>query len=249
MASDFRSRLMGLALSGGSVRGIAHIGVLKALTEAGIEPSVVVGTSAGSLIGAGIAAGLSWRELKKMAEAVFWPSLLNGGKLEEFCRQYLPASFAELKIPFAAVATTIPGKRTVVLTAGLLAPAISASCAMRVVRRAVPLNGDRLKDGGISCVLPSLECRRLGAEFIIGSDVWELSAFLRSFGLAHRHPGARRVYPRQYLDAVHGSDLLIQPDIPITAYIPGSISVDRLIAAGETATRNELARGHEKSRV
>lgn len=241
MAVDFLSRRVGLALSGGSVRGIAHIGVIKALTEYGIEPAFVAGTSAGSLIGAGIAAGMRWQELKQMAEAVFWPSLLNGGRLEQFCCDYLPSSFADLRLPFAAIATTIPGKRTVVLKTGSLATAISASCAMRVVRRAVPLNGDRLKDGGISCVLPSRQCRELGAEFIIGSDVWELSAFLRGMGLVHTHPRASQVYPRQYLDAVQGSDVLIQPDIPIKVYVPGCVSVGYLIAAGEKATHRALS--------
>lgn len=237
---DFSWRRIGLALSGGSVRGIAHIGVIKALTEFGIEPSVVVGTSAGSLIGAGIAAGMSWQELKQMAEAVFWPSLLNGVKLEHFCRRYLPSSFADLKLPFAAVATTVPRKQTVLLTTGKLATALSASCAMRVVRRAVPLNGERLKDGGISCVLPTLECRGLGAEFVVGSDVWEFSALLRDFGVSASHPRAHRVYPRQYLNAVHGSDLLIQPDIPIKVYVPGCLSVNELIRAGEKATHRGL---------
>jgi predicted acylesterase/phospholipase RssA len=222
------------------VRGIAHIGVAKALTEYGIKPAVVVGTSAGSLIGAGIAAGMSWQEMKRMAEAVFWPSLLNGEKLEQFCSHYLPASFAELDLPFAAIATTLPGKRTVILQSGRLAPAISASCAMRVVRRAVSLNGERLKDGGITCVLPSCECRALGAEFIIGSDVWEFGAFFRGFGINHSHRRARRVYPRHYLQATQSSDLLIQPDIPIKVYVPGAVSVDQLIAAGEVATRRAL---------
>src|ERR1700746_559926 len=62
-------RRIGLALSGGSVRGIAHIGVLKALSEYGIQPEVVVGTSVGSLIGAGIAAGLGWRGPKQKGGA------------------------------------------------------------------------------------------------------------------------------------------------------------------------------------
>lgn len=240
MGVDFPCDGIGLALSGGSVRGIAHIGVMKALAERGVKPSFVVGTSVGSLIGAGIAAGMGWRELKRMAEAVFWPSLLNGGKLEAFCRVQLPASFADLEIPFAAVATNIPGKRTVVLKSGRLATAISASCAMRVIRRAVSLNGDRLKDGGISCVLPAVECRTMGAEFILGSDVWEVSALLRGVGLVHTHPRAHRVYPRHYLDAVRSSDVLIQPDIPTKVYIPGCVSVDYLIAAGERATHQAL---------
>jgi NTE family protein len=233
-------RCIGLALSGGSVRGIAHIGVIRALAEHGIAPSLVVGTSAGSLIGAGIAAGMDWRELKKMAEAVFWPSLLNGGKLEEFCCRHLPAGFAGLNLPFAPIATTLPGKRTVILRTGKLAPAISASCCLRVVRRPVWMNGEKLKDGGISCVLPSLECRELGADFIIGSDVWEYSAFLRSLRLPHDHRPAQYLYPTHYKEAIRGTDLLVQPDIPITVYVPGMISVDRLIAAGETAMRKAL---------
>jgi len=237
---DFRCHRVGLALSGGSVRGIAHIGVIKALIECGIRPAIVVGTSAGSLIGAGIAAGMTWQEMKRMAEAVFWPSLLNGGKLEQFCSRYLPGSFAELSLPFAAIATTLPGKRTVILRTGGLAQAISASCAMRVVRRSVHLNGERLKDGGISCVLPSCECRELGADFIIGSDVWEYGAFFRGFGVSHSHRRARRVYPRHYLQAAQNSDVLIQPDIPIKVYVPGAVSVDQLIAAGEVATHRAL---------
>lgn len=112
---------------------------------------------------------------------------------------------------------------------------------MRIIRRPVSLNGDQLKDGGISCVLPALECRALGAEFIVGSDVWEISALLRGVGLVHTHPRAHRVYPRHYLDAVRTADVLIQPDIPTKVYIPGCVSIDHLIAAGEKATRQALA--------
>lgn len=237
---DFQQRRVGLALSGGSVRGIAHIGVIKALSEYGLQPEIVAGTSVGSLIGAGIAAGLSWLELKRMAEAVFWPSLLQGRKLEQFCSHYLPALFEDLSLPFAAIATILPGKRTEVLKAGSLVTAISASCAMRVVRRPVLLNGLKLKDGGISCVLPSLECRKLGADLIIGSDVWEFSAFLRGLGMTHNHRQARRIYPRHYLDAANTSDVLIQPDIPLKVYMPGCVSIDQLIAAGEAATHKVL---------
>ena len=244
MGVDVSRRSIGLALSGGSVRGIAHIGVIKALTESGIQPAVVVGTSVGSLIGAGFAAGMSWHELKRMAEAVFWPSLLNGERLERFCNKYLPSSFADLRLPFAAVATALPAKQTVVLTSGELAPAISASCAMLVVRRPVSLNGYRLKDGGISCVLPSRPCRGLGAEFVVASDVWAFSAFCRGLGLAPGHRRARHVYPKQYLDAVEAAGLVIQPDIPIRVYVPGCLSVNQLIATGEKATHRALAEGN-----
>src|SRR6266852_4659565 len=159
--NEVGARKIGLALSGGSVRGIAHIGVLKALSEAGIQPAVLAGTSVGSLIGAAIAAGLKWPDILKMAREVFWPGLLNGKRLEQFCAKWLPENFADLQVPFAAIATRVPGGQTVILRAGNLAAAISASCAIRVIRRPVSLNGDRLKDGGMSCVLPSIVCRQM----------------------------------------------------------------------------------------
>jgi NTE family protein len=236
----FPGRRVGLALSGGSVRGIAHIGVLKALSEYGIRPKVIAGTSVGSLVGAGVAAGMSWQDLSAMAHAIFWPSLLHGRTLERFCSKHLPASFGDLELPFAAMATTLPHRKPVTLKAGRLASAISASCAVRA-RFPVYREGVKLKDGGLSCVLPSVACRELGADFIIASDVWGVSALLRSVGLRHTHPRAGRAYPRHFMHAVSQSDVLIQTDIPVAVYWPGRMSVDRLIAAGESAAHKALA--------
>ena len=234
------NRRIGLALSGGGIRGIAHIGVVKALAEFGITPMVVAGTSIGSIIGAGIAAGMSWHNLADMARHVFWPGLLHGSSLERFCSRQFPDSFADLSRPFAATATALPSKRTVVLNTGRLAPAISASCSVRLVRRPVVLAGERLKDGGFSCVLPSQMCRDLGADFVIASDVWEYSALLRRVGISHTHRYARTAYPEHYLRAVQISNLLIQPPVPLSSYmlVPGF--VDRLIASGDAAARRAL---------
>lgn len=73
---SFYSRKIGLALSGGGVRGSAHIGVLKALSEMGIQPVIIAGVSVGSIVGAGLATGLHWPELMAMARSVLWPRLL-----------------------------------------------------------------------------------------------------------------------------------------------------------------------------
>ncbi len=81
---QLRSRRIGLALSGGSVRGLAHLGVVKVLSEAGIRPAVIAGTSAGSLIGAMLAAGMEWSEIASLARKTFWPKLLHGETLELF---------------------------------------------------------------------------------------------------------------------------------------------------------------------
>jgi len=224
------------------VRGLAHIGVVKALAEAGIKPTVITGTSAGSLIGAMLAAGMDWREIASLARKTFWPKLLHGEMLERFCAEHLPTTFADLKLPFAATTTEMPGKRTVMITKGDLTSAISASCALRGIRRPVRREGKRLKDGGIACVLPSEACRSMGADFVIGSDVWELSSLLRGVGIGPHHPRAGRTYPAHYHSAVRSTDLLIHPRVPLAGYLPGPQAIERMISAGEHATRLALSR-------
>ncbi len=246
VASDtldsLRARRIGLAFSGGGVRGLAHIGVIKACTEAGLQPAAVTGTSVGSIIGAGLAAGMSWRELAEMARSVFWPSLLHGGRLERFCAQRLPQTFAQLQLPFAVVATAVPSRRAAVIREGNLASAISASCAIPLLRRPVGREAERLVDGGLVCVMPALPCRELGAEFVIGSDVWVWSAVLQTLGCDPAQPLSARLYPAHYRREVRHTDLLIRPSIPFLGYVPGTAAIERLIAAGEQAAKQALAR-------
>jgi NTE family protein len=224
------------------VRGLAHLGVVKVLSEAGLRPAVITGTSAGSLIGAMLAAGMDWSEIATLARKTFWPKLLHGETLERFCADHLPATFAGLKLPFAAITTELPGKRTVVITTGELSSAISASCALRGIRRPVKREGKRLKDGGIACVLPSEACRAMGADFIIGSDVWEISSLLRGVGIDPHHPRAGHTYPSHYHRAVRNTDVLIYPKVPLAGYVPGPLAIERMISAGEEATRLALHR-------
>jgi NTE family protein len=231
---------VGLALSGGSVRGLAHIGVYKVLTEAGIRPAFIAGASAGSVIGAGIAAGMSWQDLTELARTVFWPKLMHGNTLEKFCASHLPQRFSDLRLPFAAIATRLPEKHAISLTSGHLASAINASCAMRVVRGRVHRNGQVLKDGGIACALPAAVCRQMGADFVIGSDVWELSSMLRGMGFDTTHPQAHRLYPAHYRNSIEHTNLLIHPRVPWSGYWPGDSGIGRMIAAGEQAARNAL---------
>ena len=224
------------------MRGLAHIGVVKVLSEAGIRPAVITGTSAGSLVGAMLAAGMEWSEIAALARRTFWPKLLHGAMLERFCAEHLPATFAGLKHPFAAIASEQPGNRTLVISKGELASAISASCALRGLRRSVSREGKRLKDGGMACVLPSEACRAMGADFIVGSDVWEISSLLRGFGIDPHHPQADRTYPAHYHAAVRHTDLLIHPKVPLAGYLPGPVAIERMISAGENATRLALSR-------
>src|SRR5215470_6892795 len=99
---------LGLALSGGSFRGLAHIGVLRTLERYGLAPDFVAGTSAGSLIGALWAAGRSADEIEAIAFHIFWPGLLRTQGIRGFCRKYLPATFEELQVPLHVAATELP---------------------------------------------------------------------------------------------------------------------------------------------
>jgi NTE family protein len=233
---SLQNKCVGLALSGGAVRGLAHIGVIKALHENGIRPAVVAGTSVGSVIGAALAAGMDWRQMADMARSVFWPRLLHGKTLERFSAQYLPAAFEHLETRFAAVATVVPSNKPITITSGSLPSAISASCALRLLRRSVTRDGLKLKDGGFSCVLPTHVCRQLGAEVVIGSDVWEWSSVMRSFGCSpFEQRWTTRAYPSHYRFALAHTDIHIHPEIPAVGYVPGAAAIDRMIAVGERA--------------
>jgi NTE family protein len=189
-----------------------------------------------------MAAGMDWRQMADMARSIFWPRLLHGKSLERFAAEYLPESFAHLKLPFAAVATDLSANEPVTLTSGPLASAISASCAVRLLRRPVIRHGLRLKDGGFSCVLPSHACRELDADFIVASDVWEWSSLMRSLGYSPYDPRrTNRAYPAHYRYALFHTDIHIQPEVPATGYVPNSSAVNRMIAVGERATYQALA--------
>ena len=231
---------MGLALSGGAVRGLAHIGVIKALHEADIKPDVIAGTSVGSIIGAALAAGMDWSEMAKMARSIFWPGLLHGKTLERFSAKYLPPTFSSLETHFAAVATVVPSNQALTITSGPLPTAISASCAVRLLRRPVTREGLQLKDGGLSCVLPAGVCRELGAEVVISSDVWEWSSLMRSLGHSPSSRWTTLAYPSHYRFALVQTDIHIHPEIPAVGYVPGAAAVDRMIAIGERAAYRAL---------
>lgn len=175
---------IGLALSGGAARGLAHVGVLRALAEANIPISCIAGTSAGSIVGGAFAAGMSIDEIEKLGRSIRWrkvgrPTLSFRGLqsnqlLENFIRKNLPRTkFEEMLIPFAAVATDLgSGEAVVMRDTGDIAFAIRASCTIPGIY--VPVEdseGRQLVDGGVAAVIPSVAARALGADLVIAVDV------------------------------------------------------------------------------
>ena len=175
---------LGLALSGGAARGLAHVGVLKVFAEHGLRVDCVAGTSAGALVGGALAAGLSVEEIEQVGRTLRWRDLgrmtlsrlgvQSNAFLEEYVRARFPVTrFEELTVPFAAVATDLQtGARVVMRDEGDLGFAIRASCA--VPGWYVPVTnseGRQLVDGGLVANLPVSVVRSLGAEVAVAVDV------------------------------------------------------------------------------
>ncbi|HEY6307682.1 MAG TPA: patatin-like phospholipase family protein [Candidatus Angelobacter sp.] len=230
---------LGLALSGGGFRGVAHIGVLRTLVGHGLRPDFVAGTSAGSLIGALYASGKTADEIESVAHQISWPALLRSGRLQEFCRKYLPRTFAELELPFRVAVTALPSWKTVMVDSGELAPALAASCATPYLLHRVRIGANTYTDGGWACVLPAGACRPV-CQRVIGSDVWFRAAVARRSGLSVNGRWAKAAYSKHYLEALRQCDLAIHLRIPSVGMIPSRVGIGRLIASGEAAAKEAL---------
>jgi NTE family protein len=180
----FNRPSVGLALSGGAARGMAHIGVLRALEENAIPVDAIAGASAGALVGGLYAAGLSISQLEAMARKFRWRhvsrfsfsrlGLQSNARMENFLRDNVPVTrFEELQIPFAALATDLEtGEVVVMRDEGDLALAIRASVCLPGFY--VPVRdrkGRLLVDGGLVANLPISYTRDLGADIVIAVDV------------------------------------------------------------------------------
>jgi NTE family protein len=220
---------VGLALGGGVVRGFAQVGVLMALEEAGIKAEVVTGTSVGSIVGAFVAAGFTTAEISELTAHLKWTGMARiawpgrGGwisfyKLEQFVRRQLnDPTFADLKIPFAAVATDLLSGNPVVLNEGSVARAVTASSAVPGIVVPVEINGMLLSDGGVSDNLPVRTTRALGADYVIAVNI------LGRYWSKARNPISRAAAAIENAIRWAGgglllADELIEPDISDVGY-------------------------------
>jgi NTE family protein len=238
---DFNFSL-GLALSGGGFRGLAHIGVLRLLEQYGLLPDFVAGTSAGSLIGALYASGKNSKEIESVACKVFWPGLLRSRGIRKFCARHLPRTFEELELPLQVAVTELPSWKTRVIDSGDLASALAASCATPYFVHQVRIGKTSYTDGGWGCVLPAGICRENRCRIVIGSDVWFRSALAMNSGMSTSSKLARPIYSRQYLDAYRQCDVVIQPHISVMSLIPNCASIHRMVRSGERAARMSVAK-------
>lgn len=248
---------VGLALSGGAARGIAHVGVLKVLAEHNIPVDFVAGTSAGSIAGGALAAGMSIEEIENLSRSLRWKDMgrmtlsrlgvQSNARMEEFLRKFLPVTrFEEMRIPFAAVATDLDSGAPVVMSGeGDVPFAIRASCT--IPGWYVPVTDDRgrqLVDGGLVANVPAAAARSLGADLVIAVDVnAEGAKFLgppqSAIGVIFQSMMVvqRTVSALQLQDA----DIVIRPRVGHIRWDEMK-RADELIRLGEEAARRTIAR-------
>ena len=184
---------LAIALGSGSARGWAHIGVLRALQQAGITPDIVCGTSMGAFVGAAYASGSldsleGWaRDLTRRDVLGFFDvslgagGLIKGEKLLGYTsRLFLDETFADLDKPFACVATDLASGREVWLKEGRILDAVRASVALPGLLVPQLLDGCYLVDGGLVNPVPVSLCRALGADIVIAVDLGMDTIGLRS---------------------------------------------------------------------
>lgn len=171
---------VGLCLGGGGAKGFAHVGALKAFEEEGIEFSLAVGTSVGSIVAALYCARIPVKDIIAAAERVqlsdlhgkFLIKADSATKIGDFVRSVIgDADIESLPIKYAAVATDLISAKQVVLDHGKVATAVSASAAVPLVYMPVEAYGMHLVDGGLTNNIPSDVCRMMGATKVVAIDV------------------------------------------------------------------------------
>lgn len=250
-----------LVLSGGSARGYAHAGVIRALEANGLRPDLIVGSSAGSIVGALYASGLTATELEealgRLDSSAFsdiaMPGLgflasplgvVRSDGLHRFVDQEVRRhNIEEFPIRFAAVATDLATGEAQVFNAGDAGYAVSASCAVPGLIAPTEIRGRLYVDGQLSSPMPVTAARELGARIVIAVDVIyppeharvtsTLRVLFQSFVIS--------AFRLKQWEAT-GADSLIIPDLGTTSGQWSFRDRGRLVAAGEAATLAALER-------
>lgn len=258
----------GLALGGGGVRGLMHIGVLKTLEAAGLVPGCLSGTSMGGIISAAYAAGMPLAEMEKVALRLADPaevmrlldlSILRGQMQTFIAELFNPlTTFAELKMPLALAAVDLLTTREVALTEGSLLPAVLATCAVPGLFPPQNIPPYHLVDGAFLNNIPVGMVRALGADVVLAVDAVGDPALSPHTSQMPILPNWPITLPEYVIDLYWAEvilltaatrarlekeppELLLAPRLPdeITLFL-GFTRVAEIIDAGETAARQIL---------
>lgn len=242
-----------LVLGGGGAKGIAHIGVLEELKQANIPIDLVVGCSAGSIVGAlycdtpdpdRILSILGHMRTRTTLDINIWTArygLSQGHTLQRVLKRNLHARcFENLQIPLLIVATDLNSGELVVIGGGPIAPAVQASCSLPFVFVPVELHGRILVDGGVVDPVPARVARELGADYIIAVDLGGLlpKTFPSNlFGVAKRSAEITLLWQSE--TCLGKADIVLRPELEGIGTFDDNCT-DILYEAGRVAARNAL---------
>ena len=217
--------VIALALGGGAAKGFAHIGVIKTLEAQGIVPDIVIGTSAGSVVGSMYAAGKNGFELQELAIQLdesnlvdwtfFGAGFLKGDKLSEFINKAVGGKTIE-KLPrtFGVVATDLGSGQAIVFRSGDTGLAVRASSSVPGVFQPVNIRNKSYVDGGLVAPVPVRLARQMGATFVIAVDISDKPVNGKTTSIFENLMQTFTIMGHtinQY--ELPTADLLIQPDI------------------------------------
>jgi NTE family protein len=245
-----RKPRIGLALGSGSARGWAHIGVIRALEQAGIRPDLVCGTSIGALVGAAYAAGelerferwvlgMGIKDVISFMDVRLSGGVIKGERLMEFLRRnFVDRPVENLTLPFGAVATALDTGAEVWLRAGSTLAAVRASIALPALFPPVLHDGRLLVDGGLANPVPVSLARAMGAEIVIAVDLSAdvLGRRLRADAPAEAPAGQVGEWMRKLQDNLGA---LMQTRSPDEPRLPSMIDV---VASSITIMQVRIAR-------
>lgn len=185
------NKKLGFALGGGGARGIAHIGFLQAMEEAGIKPDLIAGCSMGSVVGAAYASGMPVNKIKEillnlkptdlLLPAIRKSGMFTAKKIASLMRTHVgDVSFEQMKIPFRCIATDLEEQKLVCFARGSVAEAVAASSCIPAAFAPYEVGGKLYADGGVLERVPVLQAKEMGADVIVAVDVM---ANLRFLGL------------------------------------------------------------------
>lgn len=226
MTEGTRPRV-GVALSGGIAKVVAHVGILRAFDEAGVPVDAIAACSGGSIIGAFYAAGWSPEQMTDVARHLSWKKLtrvtlprmglLSNERMETFVTERLgDIRFEDLRIPFAVVAANLSTGKKAVFRSGRIGPPIRASCSIPQLFAPVELDGQLIADGGLVEYLPVETLDELECDLKIGINLggirdWHAKDPKNLFEVALRVVGF--VSQRNARLSENHADYVIRPDL------------------------------------
>ena len=179
-----KNKTLGIAFGGGGVRGFMHLGVIKALEEAGIKPDIVTGSSAGSIAASLYASGMKYKEIEKIVTSLKEKDLadinifsdggfIGGKKLSTWIQQHTNnIAIENTPIKLGIAVTDLTHGKPLLITKGDIGKAVQTSSTVPVAFVPINSNGNIYIDGGILSLIPIRFTRAMGADIVVGVDIY-----------------------------------------------------------------------------